>query len=120
MAEESVELVTVFETYESTWLAVAQSMLGGVGIQFVVENQYLQDIMAEGRIGPNLLAGPVRIKVRPEDAQAATEALQGLESSPTGPSDRSRRANMRRWAARIILLWSVVTLIVYFIIERMR
>ncbi|HEY3298512.1 MAG TPA: DUF2007 domain-containing protein [Armatimonadota bacterium] len=111
MGVQQSDLVTVFETDDSATLAVAQSVLTGEGIRFFVQNQYLQDIMGEGRIGPNLLAGPMRIQVSTKDAEAAYEALKDLQTETAAPAVSSRYSNMRRWTARAILLLSVIEVI---------
>lgn len=110
MTSEDTELVMIFETDSASKLAVAESILSGENIKYVVLNKYLQDIMAEGRIGPNYLAGPMRVMVEPQDAEAARGVLEELIRDSSA-LDTGRYANMRRWTARVILGMAALTLI---------
>jgi hypothetical protein len=77
-----VELVTVFRAGREDLVALAQSMLQSAGIDFAVRGEGIQDILGWGRfpIGNNLLAGPIQIQVRSEDAEDARALLASLEA----------------------------------------
>jgi hypothetical protein len=54
----------------------------------VVQGAVLQDFLGYGRIGSghNLIAGPVRVMVRKEDAARAAEVLAAMDRPPAGPA----------------------------------
>lgn len=59
---------------------IAKSILMDAGIEFGVLGEGVQDVFGWGRFpaGSNVLVGPVRIIVRPEDAAAARELLSSI------------------------------------------
>jgi hypothetical protein len=79
--DPDLELVTIFETGDPADVLVAKSVLDEEGIEFFAKGEGVQDIFGAGRLGAgfNTLAGPVRIQVRPEDADAARELLLPLD-----------------------------------------
>lgn len=81
---EYVAFVTVFSTGNQADLLTAKSLLEAAEIQYVVENEYLQDLIG-GRfgIGYNPVSGPVGIQVGTDDVEKAREILKDfVESEP--------------------------------------
>jgi hypothetical protein len=68
--------VTVFETNNPALLAVAQSLLEAVGIDFFVAGQVVAGQTPGGVIGS---FGAPQIRVAPENARRARELLSELE-----------------------------------------
>jgi hypothetical protein len=77
-----VQLVTVFRAGREDLIVLAQSMLQSAQIDFAVKGEGIQDVLAWGRfpIGNNLVAGPIEIQVRSEDAEDARALLASLEA----------------------------------------
>jgi hypothetical protein len=74
------DLVTVFESGNAAILAVAKVTLESAGIRYVTQGEGVQDLFGWGRLfsGYNMITGPVRICVTPENAELAREALATL------------------------------------------
>lgn len=79
MSEGELGLVTVLETWDPALLAVVKSVLQGSAIDYVVEGEEAMSLLPVGEmLGPFTRRGlAVRVKVRPEDAGAARELLDG-------------------------------------------
>lgn len=71
------DLVTVFESGDSTRLAVAKATLDAAGIRYVAQGELVQDLFGLGRVtgSYNLITGPARIRVASENAARARELL---------------------------------------------
>lgn len=74
------DLVTVFESVDVALLAMAKVALEGAGIRYVTQNEGTQDLFGVGRLssGYNLVTGPVRIRVAPENAERARQLVADL------------------------------------------
>ena len=81
MAENNVELVVARQTGNPVEAEVARALLEDAGIPAVVQGAILQDFLGYGRFGSghNLVAGPVRVLVRREDAAGAAEVLAVMD-----------------------------------------
>jgi hypothetical protein len=77
-----IELVTVFRAGRDDLVALAQSMLQSAEIEYAIRGDSIQDIMGWGRFpkGNSVIAGPVEIQVRAEDAEDARAILASLEA----------------------------------------
>ncbi|HET9940575.1 MAG TPA: DUF2007 domain-containing protein [Candidatus Eisenbacteria bacterium] len=84
------DLVTVFETGEPAFVALAKSVLDSAGIEFTAKGEGLQDLFGVGRFpgGANLVTGPVAFQVRPEDADRAKTLLSELHHGGDEEEDR--------------------------------
>jgi hypothetical protein len=71
--------VTVLATQDEALVAVAESLLQGAGIKYVVTNRIFQDLVGDGKLGVNIAAGTIRIQVQPDDAELARTVLSDLE-----------------------------------------
>jgi hypothetical protein len=77
---EWVELVTVLETGDPSLLMVTKSLLDVEGVPSFVEGVGVYEGLGAGRIaGADLPMGPGRLRVRPENAEAARELLATLQ-----------------------------------------
>ena len=77
---EWVELVTVLETGDPSLLMVAKSLLDVEKVPSFVEGQGVYEGLGAGRIAENdIPMGPGRLRVHPDDAQAARELLASLQ-----------------------------------------
>jgi hypothetical protein len=87
VTEDNVELVAARQTGNAVEAEVARSLLEDAGIPSVVQGANLQDILGYGRLGSgfNLLAGPVRVLVRKEDAARAAEVLAVMDQPGEAP-----------------------------------
>ena len=73
---EWVELVTVLETGDPSLLLVTKSLLDVEGIPSFVEGVGVYEGLGAGRIAEaDLPMGPGRLRVRPENVEAARELL---------------------------------------------
>ncbi len=83
---EWVELVTVFTTSDESQVLVAHSLLEGEGIHCTIEGE-AQGLMGPGRVGSaiSMAIGPILVRVRPEDADAARELLAANDLIYTEP-----------------------------------
>jgi hypothetical protein len=77
-----IELVTVFRAGRDDLVALAESMLRSAQIDYAIRGEGFQDILGWGRFpaGSNIIAGPVEIQVRSEDAEDARAMLASLEA----------------------------------------
>ena len=75
-----LDLVTVFEGGDPGLLGVARSLLDDAGIPYAAAGDGLQDLFGAGRLGThfNLITGPIDIRVRRQDEQAARDLLADL------------------------------------------
>jgi len=75
------DLVTVFQSGDVALLALAKAALDGEGIRYIADGDQVQDLFGVGRLasGYNLVTGPPRIRVTPEDADRARELIAELE-----------------------------------------
>jgi hypothetical protein len=79
-APEWVELVTVLETGDPSLLLVTKSLLDVEGIPSFVEGVGVYEGLGAGRIAESdLPMGPGRLRVRPENVEAARELLASLQ-----------------------------------------
>jgi hypothetical protein len=77
---EWVELVTVLETGDPSLLMVTKSLLDVEGVPSFVEGVGVYEGLGAGRIaGADLPVGPGRLRVHPDDVDAARELLAGLQ-----------------------------------------
>ena len=77
---EWVDLVTVLETGDPSLLLVTKSLLDVEGVPSFVEGVGIYEGLGAGRVaGADLPMGPGRLRVRPENVQAARELLATLE-----------------------------------------
>ena len=83
------ELVAIFETAEPALLPVAESILGGAEIPYVVSGGEAMSLLPVGELlGPFTRRGlAARRMVRPEDADYARELLRALERHPAERSE---------------------------------
>ena len=91
-APEDVTLVPVFETGHSAQLEIIKSWLSAADIEYVVENEGTQDLLAAGRLGGhNFALGPSRILVAHEHAEEAkaiiADANEETVSDTPDPED---------------------------------
>lgn len=82
MAEDE-RAVTVFESGNPALVAVAKSILDDAEILYSVQGENVQHLFGFGSIGTgyNLLTGPIRIQVMPEDEEAARVLLDQVTAS---------------------------------------
>jgi hypothetical protein len=77
---EWVELVTVLETGDPSLLMVTKSLLDVEGVPSFVEGVGVYEGLGAGRIsGDDLPMGPGRLRVRPENVEAARELLASMK-----------------------------------------
>jgi hypothetical protein len=77
---EWVELVTVLESGDPSLLLVTKSLLDAEGVPCVVEGVGAYEGLGAGRIaGADLPMGPGKLRVHPQDADAARGLLANLE-----------------------------------------
>ena len=79
-ADPTITLTTVLRTGDPAVIALAQSLLEGEGIEFLVRGEGLQDLFGWGRVGAgyNILTGPAEFAVRSDDAERARQLLHDL------------------------------------------
>lgn len=77
------KLVTVFKSGHEGLIALAKSILDEAGIEYLVKNEGVQDLVGLGVVGTgfNPLTGPMCIQVLPENEKMANELLKGVEES---------------------------------------
>ena len=74
--EPEMELVPIFIVQDESELLVAESVLHGLGIQYLAKGEQIQDMFGYGRIAAvNPIIGPVEIYVGMDDAEAARNVL---------------------------------------------
>jgi hypothetical protein len=79
-APEWVDLVTVLETGDPSLLLVTKSLLDVEGVPSFVEGVGVYEGLGAGRVaGADLPMGPGRLRVRPQDVEAARELLASLQ-----------------------------------------
>ncbi len=72
--------VIVFSSFERADIMTAKSLLASAGIEFFVEDENAQDLIAWGNLGGlNPVVGPVKILVSRGDAADAKEILKDLD-----------------------------------------
>jgi hypothetical protein len=75
-----VDFVTVLETADPSLLLVAKSLLDAEHLPCVAEGEGAQEGLGAGRVAAaDVPLGPGRIRVRPEDVEAASELLASLQ-----------------------------------------
>ena len=86
---EWVDLVTVLKTSDLATTKVVKSLLEAEGIPCILQGEGLQDLWGLGRAGTgfNVVAGPVQVQVRPQDAVVALELLQAHDPRPADPEE---------------------------------
>ena len=99
--DEENRPVTVLATQDEALVAVAESLLQGAGIEYVVTNRIFQDLVGYGRLGANMAAGVIRIVVARSNAESARMVLENLQQSGT-----SLRMS---WHLRILATVGLVT-----------
>ena len=87
-------LVTVLSTADEATVLVARSLLDDAGIRYFTRNEQLQDLLGLGRVGGyNILAGPIVLQVRADDAEVVlgalreAELIQGADDDPEKQQD---------------------------------
>ena len=85
--DPTIQLTSILSSGDPALIAVAQSLLEGEGIEYLIRSEGLQDLFGWGRVGAgfNLFAGPAEFVVRDEDAHRARELLADLLT----PTDRN-------------------------------
>jgi hypothetical protein len=94
--DPTIELVAIFSTGDAGLIAIVKSILEGEGIDYLVRDEGVQDLLGAGRLsaGFNYVTGPAQFMVRSADAERASELLNALsqpgETPPeeTPPEDR--------------------------------
>ena len=83
LSTEPLNLVTVLSSGDSGLMAVAKSILESAQIRCMVEGEGVQDLFGIGRVvgGFNPITGPMRLRVRADDAADARLLLADLERS---------------------------------------
>jgi hypothetical protein len=77
---EWVDLVTVLETGDPSLLMVAKSLLDVEKVPSFVEGEGVYEGLGAGRIAEaDIPMGPGKLRVHPDDAQAARELLANLQ-----------------------------------------
>ena len=77
---EWTDLVTVLETGDPSLLLVAKTLLEAEHIAAFAEGQDVQESLGAGRVPEaDVPMGPGRLRVRPQDADAARELLRNLQ-----------------------------------------
>jgi hypothetical protein len=77
---EWVELVTVLETGDASLLMVTKSLLDVEGVPSFVEGVGVYEGLGAGRVASaDLPMGPGKLRVRPENVEAARELLASLQ-----------------------------------------
>ncbi len=86
---EWIDLVTVLETGDPSLLLVAKSLLDAEKIRSYAEGEDVQESLGAGRVADaDIPMGPGRLRVHPEDVEAARELLQNLQPiDDTSPSE---------------------------------
>jgi hypothetical protein len=83
------DLVTVFRTADSGLVPLIKSLLDAAGIEYVVQGDEALGLFPLGPLATgitqNLMA--VTFLVRPEEEQAACEALRPVEDDEEAPAD---------------------------------
>ncbi len=89
--EPDLQLVPVFQTADAALIALAKSLLGGEGIEYLVRGEGVQDLFGWGRFGAgfNPITGSPVFFVREDDADRAHELLQDLREVAETGEDRS-------------------------------
>lgn len=79
----AAELVSVWSSGDAGLVGLAKSLLDAEGIDYVVKNEGIQDLIGGGRglRGLNPVTGPVEFLVRVQDAERVGEILADLGSS---------------------------------------
>jgi len=77
------KLVTVFKSGHEGLIALAKSILDEAGIEYLIKNEGVQDLMGIGVFGTgfNPITGPVQIQVLPSSEEYARELLKDMEES---------------------------------------
>lgn len=77
------KLVSVFKSGHEGLIALAKSILDEAGIEYMVKNEGVQDLVGLGVVGTgfNPLTGPMNIMVLPENEEYAKELLKNVEES---------------------------------------
>ncbi|MCE1163829.1 MAG: DUF2007 domain-containing protein [Bacteroidetes bacterium] len=83
------KLVSVFKSGHEGVIALAKSILDEAGIEYMVKNEGVQDLVGLGVVGTgfNPLTGPMNIMVLPENEEYAKELLKGVEESSGAESE---------------------------------
>jgi len=72
--------VVVFSSFDRANIMTAKSLLTSAGIEFFIEGEDVQDIIAWGNFGGiNPVTGPVKILVAGGDVKDAKEILKDLD-----------------------------------------
>lgn len=76
-------LVVVYTGVDSVELIMAKLALDGEGIRYVSGGEGVQDLFGIGRVmgGFNHVTGPVKLRVNPEDAPIALEAIREMREA---------------------------------------
>lgn len=80
------KLVVVYTGTDSVELIMAKLALDGEGIRYVSGGEGVQDLFGIGRVmgGFNHVTGPVKLRVLPEDAPVALEAIREMQVASDG------------------------------------
>ncbi|MFA5164307.1 MAG: DUF2007 domain-containing protein [Candidatus Omnitrophota bacterium] len=98
-------LIPVFSSYNRADIMTAKSLLTSAGIEYYVEGEDVQDIIAWGSIGGgNPVTGPVNILVDENDAPEAVEILKEITTSrPSLPDGRTKNDSDSDFSAFITI-----------------
>ena len=80
---DNENLVIVFKSGNEALIALAKSILDEAGIQYLVKNEGVQDLLGIGVFGTgfNPVTGPVQIQVLPGDSDYAGALLNDIGSA---------------------------------------
>ncbi|MDD5361437.1 MAG: DUF2007 domain-containing protein [Ignavibacteria bacterium] len=74
------KLITVFKSGHEGLIALAKSVLDEAGIEYLIKNEGVQDLMGIGVFGTgfNPITGPVQIQVLPSNEEYAKDLLKNM------------------------------------------
>jgi hypothetical protein len=90
------KLITVFKSGHEGLIALAKSVLDEAGIEYLVKNEGVQDLMGIGVFGTgfNPITGPVQIQVLPSNEEYAKDLLKNMvENTEIGESAEEEPGN---------------------------
>lgn len=119
MNQETDELVTVMQTLDQGILAMAESLLRGADIRYLVRNHISRHV-TEGLLTGTI--APYQIQVCSHDADTAVELLKGLFDNEvdTSPSDDDTKSRFKRilYVLLVLLLIPIILAILISIENR--
>ena len=81
--DPAIRLTSVFRAGDPALIALAESLLDGEGIEYLIRAEGVQDLFGWGRVGAgfNIITGPAEFVVREDDAPRARDLFRDLETS---------------------------------------